>query len=94
MESGIGASAVYIYNLKNLPYTVIMSRNDITVMNKPPMSVTAQSGIDSKKPQLSIVSIISCGRVVCCAEVKPAAVIIVPIVPCTILNRASISSIP
>ena len=60
VESGIGASAVYIYNLKNLPYTVIMSRNDITVMNKPPMSVTAQSGIDSKKPQLSIVSIISC----------------------------------
>jgi len=94
VESGIGASAVYIYNLKNLPYTVIMSRNDITVMNKPPMSVTAHNGILSKKPQLSIVSIIDCGKVVCCAEVKPAAVIIVPIVPCTILKRASISSIP
>ena len=32
--------------------------------------------------------------VVCCGEPKPAAFIIVVIVPCTMLNRASISSIP
>ena len=67
---------------------------DNTVMNKPPISVTAHRGIDSKNPQLSIVSIISAGKVVCVAEPKPAAVIMVEIVPCMILNSASISSMP
>ena len=94
VESGTGARAVYIYSLKNLPYTVIIRIKDITVMNRPPMSVTAHRGMLSKKPQLSMVSTISCGKVVFCAVVNPAAVIIVPIIPCTILNRASISSIP
>ena len=38
------------------------------MMNSPPMSVTAHSGILSKKPQSSIVVIISAGRTVCCGE--------------------------
>lgn len=58
------------------------------------MSVTAHNGMDSKKPQSSMVVIISAGRTVCCGEPKPAEPIIVEIVPCTILNKASISSIP
>ena len=77
----MGASAVYIYSLKNLPYTVIIRIKDITVINRPPISVTAHNGIDSKNPQLSMVSTISCGKVVCCGFPKPAAFIIVPIVP-------------
>ena len=94
VERGTGARAVYIYSLKNLPYTVIIRIKDIMVINRPPISVTAHKGILSKKPQLSMVSTISCGKVVCCAEENPAAVIIVEIVPFTILNRASINSIP
>ena len=90
----MGASAVYIYSLKKRPYTVIMRMKDITVINSPPMSVTAHSGIDSKKPQSSMVVIISAGSVVCCGEEKPAELIMVEIVPCTMLNRESISSIP
>lgn len=80
--------------MKNLPYTDIIIMNDSTVMNSPPMSVTAHSGIDSKKPQSSMVVIISAGSVVCCGEEKPAELIMVEIVPCTMLNRESISSIP
>ena len=63
-------------------------------MNRPPIRVTAQSGMLSKKPQSSIVVIISAGRVVCCGLPKPAAVIIEEMVPCTILKSASINSIP
>ena len=63
-------------------------------MNSPPMSVTAQRGILSKKPQLSTASMISCGNTVCWAEPKPAAFIIVETRPWTILKRAIISSSP
>ena len=63
-------------------------------MNNPPISVTAHSGILSQKPQSSIAVTISSGNTVCVAVSKPADVIIVPIVLCTILNNVSISSIP
>ncbi len=35
--------------LENLPYTDIIIMNDSTVMNRPPINVTAHSGILSKK---------------------------------------------
>ena len=37
VESGIGAIAVYKYNLKNLPYTVKIMIKDKTVINSPPI---------------------------------------------------------
>jgi len=58
------------------------------------INVTAQSGMLSKKPQLSIAVIISCGRTVCVAPPKPAVCIIVVTTPCVILNIANISSSP
>ena len=80
--------------MKNLPYTDIIIMNDSTVMNSPPMSVTAHRGMLSKKPQSSTAVTISEGSTVCCAEPKPAAFIMVEISPCMILNRAIISSSP
>ena len=80
--------------MKNLPYTDIIIMNDSTVMNRPPMSVTAHKGILSKKPQSSTAVTISCGNTVWDAEPKPAAFIMVEMIPCTILNRAIISSNP
>ena len=68
--------------------------NDSTVINNPPISVTAHKGILSKNPQSSMVVTISAGKVVCSGVPNPAAFIMVEIVPCTILNKASISSIP
>lgn len=67
---------------------------DSTVMNSPPISVTAQSGIDSKKPQSSTAVTISAGNMVCEAAPKPAAFMMVSIVPWTIRNSAIISSKP
>jgi len=51
---GTGAIAVYKYSLKNLPYTDRIIMKESTVMNNPPMSVTAHSGMLAKKPQSSI----------------------------------------
>ena len=65
-----------------------------TVIKRPPMSVTAQRGMLSKKPQFSTASIISCGKTVCWAEPKPEAFIIVLTSPCAMLNRAIINSSP
>ena len=56
---GIGEMAVYIYNLKNLPYTVKIITNDNIVINMDPNSVTAHKGIDSKNPVLLTASMIS-----------------------------------
>lgn len=50
-------------------------------MNRPPMSVTAHSGILSKKPQSSTAVTISLGKTVCCAAPKPAACMMVEITP-------------
>ena len=94
MDKEIGARAVYIYSLKNLPYTVIIIIKDNTVIKRPPISVTAHNGILSKNPQSSIVVIISEGNVVWFGFPKPAVFIMVEIVPWTILNKASISSSP
>lgn len=63
-------------------------------MKSPPISVTAHNGILSKNPQSSTAVTISCGNTVCAAEPKPAAFIMVDIKPCTMLNRAIISSKP
>ena len=59
VEMGMGAMAVYIYNLKNLPYTVRIITNDNIVINIDPNSVTAHKGIDSKNPVLLTASMIS-----------------------------------
>ena len=52
-DKGIGAIAVYIYSLKNLPYTVSIITKDSTHIKREPISVTAHNGIDSKKEQAS-----------------------------------------
>ena len=65
-DRGIGAIAVYIYSLKNLPYTVSIITKDSIHINREPIKVTAHSGIDSKKEQASTAVTISAGRVVPC----------------------------
>lgn len=55
--------------------------NDSTVINRPPISVTAKRGMLSKKPQSSTTVTISCGNTVWDAEPKPAAFIMVEIKP-------------
>ena len=57
--SGIGEIAVYIYILKNRPYTVKIMMNESIVMNMDPRRVTAHRGIDSRKPVLFTASMIS-----------------------------------
>ena len=52
------------YKAANRPYTVIIIMNDKTVINSPPIRVTAHNGILSKNPQLSMVVTISAGKVV------------------------------
>ena len=76
VDNGMGAIAVYIYSLKNLPYTLIIIMKDITVINRPPISVTAQSGMLSQKPQFSIADTNSSGNTVSVADETPADVII------------------
>ena len=77
------------HQIQTLPKGVeIANADDVVDMHDDPATVL------KKKPQSSMVVIISAGRTVCCGEPKPAELIIVEIVPCTILNRASISSIP
>ena len=49
---------------------------DITVMNSPPMSVTAHSCMLSKNPHSSTLVINSDGYNVCCGVAKPAEPII------------------
>ena len=58
------------------------------------MSVTAHSGMLSKKPQSSTAVTISDGRTVACGVPKPAAFIIDEITPWTIESKANISSMP
>ena len=62
LDKGIGDIAVYIYNLKNLPYTVKIKIKESTVTNNPPSKVTAHNGILSKNPQLFTASITDCGK--------------------------------
>ncbi len=64
VDMGMGAIAVYIYNLNRRLYTVRIMMNDSTVMNRPPSRVTAHRGMLSQKPTLLILSMISCGSVV------------------------------
>ena len=65
-----------------------------TVINSPPINVTAQRGMLSKKPQSSTAFTISGGSTVCDAAPKPAADMMLEITPCTMLSRATISSMP
>ena len=92
--SGTGAIAVYIYILKNLAYTLMIMMNDSTVMKRLPISVTAHSGILSKKPQSSIADTISLGSVILSKLPIPDAFMMVLTIPCTISKSAIISSSP
>ena len=67
---------------------------DNTVINNPPINVTAHNGIDSKNPHFSTAVSISCGKVVLAVPPYPEAVIIVDITPWIILNNESIKSSP
>ena len=60
----------------------------------PPISATAQRGMLSQKPQLSMAVTISAGSTVSCAAPIPAADMMEEITPCTMVNRAIISSNP
>ena len=55
----MGAIAAYIYNLNIRLYTVRIMMNDKTVINRPPSRVTAHRGMESQKPTLLILSMIS-----------------------------------
>ena len=94
VESGIGAIAVYKYNLKNLPYTFIIIINDKTVITKPPINVTAHNGIDAKNPQSSIASIIDVGNTVSVEPDILDIVIILDTIPCVIVKIDVIKSNP
>ena len=69
-------------------------RKDSTHTSKLPISVTAHSGIDSQKPQSSIVCIILCGRYVAPFPLRPEAAMIFDMTPCTMVNIAIIRSRP
>ena len=58
------------------------------------MSVTAHKGIDSKNPQSSTAVTISDGRIIVCAEPKPAADMMVDTNPWAMEKSAFISSRP
>ena len=62
-------------------------------MKIPPKSVTAQTGMLSKKPQSSTASMISWGIVVDVAVPTPTVVIIWEVILCTISNNFVINSI-
>ena len=68
--------------------------NDSIQTSKLPIRVTAHKGMDSQKPQLSIVSIILCGKYAEPCPVMPEAIIILLMMPCTMVNIASIRSSP
>ena len=78
---GMGAIAVYIYNLNRRLYTVRIMMNASTVMNRPPSRVTAHRGMLSQKPTLLILSMISCGSVVPLLPDRPDLVMMVETIP-------------
>ena len=49
--------AAYIQRENIRPYTVRIITKDSTVMSSPPISVTAQSGMESQKPTSLMASI-------------------------------------
>ena len=64
------------HQIQTLPKGVeIANADDVVDMHDDPATVL------KKKPQSSMVVIISAGRTVCCGEPKPAELIIVEIVP-------------
>ena len=65
-----------------------------THTNRPPISVTAQSGILSKNPQSSIAVTISVGSMVVVAVPNPAEFMMVLMTPCMTLRKAIINSRP
>ena len=68
--------------------------SDKTQINRDPRSVTAHSGILSRKPTSSMMVTISSGRAVSDMAVRPEASIMVDTAPWAMLNRAIISSKP
>ena len=67
---------------------------DKTVINSPPSSVTAHSGMLLQNPTALILSTISCGNVVEVNPPVPAAPMARDTMPCTMSKTASISSRP
>ena len=65
-----------------------------THMMRPPMSVTAHSGILSRKLHPSMAVMISCGSTDMAFPPKPLEPMIVLMMPWTMLRNASISSKP
>ena len=67
---------------------------DSTVINRLPISVTAHSGMLSKKLHSSTAVMISVGRMVSWGEPYPAALMMVDTTPWMMLSRPIISSRP
>ena len=63
-------------------------------MNMDPKSVTAHSGIESRKPVLLTASMISCGSTVSDDIPSPDVSVMEEIIPCTISKIPVMSSIP
>ena len=80
----MGAMAAYIQRENIRPYTVRIITKDSTVMSSPPISVTAQSGMESQKPTWLMASISSWGSVTALIPDTPDWLITVETIPCTI----------
>ena len=81
LDMGIGAIAVYMYNLNIRLYTVRIIMNASTVMNSPPISVTAHRGILSQNPTWLILSMIYCGSAASLFPDSPDLMMIVETIP-------------
>ena len=81
LDMGIGAIAVYMYNLNIRLYTVRIIMNASTVMNRLPSRVTAHRGMLSQKPTVLILSIISCGSVAPLLPDRPDCEMMVATIP-------------
>ena len=64
------------------------------MMKRLPIRLTAHTGMLSRKPRSRTAASSSAGREMGVAAPMPAAFMMVVIMPCTIWNRAIISSMP
>ena len=68
--------------------------SDSTQINRDPSSVTAHSGMLSKKPTSSMIVTISSGSAVADMVVRPDVPMMVEMAPWAMLNKAIIRSMP
>lgn len=81
-----------MYNLKNLPYTVIIMIKERIVTTSPPINIINHRGSQLKYSHFSIASIISFGKIVFVILDILAIFIILIDIPCPILSISSVIS--